>query len=103
MMAEPKEEGLCPGKVELGMFEGTFARTLEGITVEGLVPLLVGIVGFAKSRWHCFATHAFFRIPLPPFDFLSMHDLQAPQSAEARRRVGVDLGPAVPAATHPGQ
>ena len=105
-MAEP-EEGLCPGKVELGMFEGTFARTLEGTTVEVLVPLLAprdgGIVGFAKSLWHCFATQAFLRIPLPPFDFLSMHDLQVPQSADASRRVGVDLGPAVPAATQPGQ
>ena len=26
-----------------------------------------------------------------------------PQSADARRLVGVDLGPAVPAAVHPGQ
>ena len=86
------------------MFEETFPRTFEGILVEVLgkvLPLRDG-VGFANCLWHCFATQAFFRIPLPPFDFLSMHDLQVPQSAEARRRVGVDLGPAVPAATQPG-
>ena len=103
MVAE-EEALLCPGKVVLGMFEGTFARMFEGILVEGLVPLLLrDRVGFANSLWHCFATQAFFRIPLPPFDFLSMHDLQVPQSADASRRVGVDLGPAVPAATQPGQ
>ena len=97
------EEALSPGEVVLGMFEGTFARMFEGILVKGLVPLLRDSVGFANSLWHCFATQAFFRIPLPPFDFLSMHDLQVPQSADARRLVGVDLGPAVPAATQPGQ
>ena len=87
------------------MFEETFPRTFEGILVEVLgkvLPLRDG-VGFANCLWHCLATQAFFRIPLPPFDFLSMHDLQVPQSADARRRVGVDFGPAVPAATQPGQ
>ena len=87
------------------MFEETFPKIFEGILVEVLgkvFPLRDG-VGFGNCLWHCFATQAFFRIPLPPFDFLSMHDLQVPQSADARRRVGVDLGPLVPAATQPGQ